>query len=152
MGEERAVPRSEAGLRARSRLHRLLGRAAAFPEGALHQELAGGAWEREVAGTLEALPFSLNLEGLSPTPTKLTREYPQAEYDRLSQRGFSGSPSCSLFAGRHERGRRRVTEGPIRFDDSSGPRLPLGKTVPTSRTLGQRPSDPNDGSRLRAWH
>lgn len=151
MGEERAVPRSAAGLRARARLHRLLGQAAAFPEGALQQESAGGAWEREVAGTLEALPFPLNLEGLSPTPTKLTREYPQAKYDRLSQRGFSGSPSCSLFAGRHERGRRRVTEGPIRFDDSSGPRLP-GRTVPTSRTLGQRLSDPNDGSRLRAWH
>ena len=154
VGEERAVPRSEADSRsrARSRLQGLLGRAVAFPEGALHQEFAGGAWEREVEGTLEALPFSLNFEGLSLTPTKLTREDSQAEYGRLSQTGFSGALSCSLFVGRHERGRRRVTEGPIRFHGSSGLRLRLVRTAAASRTLRRRLSGPEGGSDLRAWH
>lgn len=109
------MPRSEAQTQARSRPYRLLGRAFAFPEGALYQDLAGGAWEREVAETLEALPFSLNLADLSLTPTELPTEYLQAEYARLFEVGFTGGPPCSIFVGYHERDRQRVMEKLIRF-------------------------------------
>ena len=109
------MPRSEAQTQARSRLYRLLGRAFALPGGALNEELAGGAWEREVAETLEALPFSLNLADLSLTPTELPTEYLQAERVRLFEVGFMGGPPCSLFAGHHERDRQRLMEEPIRF-------------------------------------
>lgn len=109
------MPRSEAQTQARSRLYRLLGRAFAFPEGALCQELAGGAWEREAAETVEALPFLLNLADLSPTPTELPTEHLPAECVRLFEVGFMGGPPCSLFAGRHERDRQRLMEELMRF-------------------------------------
>ena len=61
-----------------------------------------------MAEKLETLPFSLNLEDLSLTPTKLTSGNFQAESVRLLEVGLPGGPPCSLFAGHHERDRRRM--------------------------------------------
>jgi hypothetical protein len=53
----------------------------------LYQELTGGAWEREVAETVVALPFPLNLADLSLAPSELTKEGFEAEYVRLFEVG-----------------------------------------------------------------
>lgn len=129
MRGERLASRSEAEAQtqARSGLYRLLGPASASPEGALHGELEGGAWDREVAEALEALPFSLNLADLSLKPTELSAEHLQAEHVRPSDVGFTGGPLCSLLAGHRERDRQHLIEELVRFDDFFGLRLAPGK-------------------------
>ena len=129
MQNERSAPQSpaEAQAQARSRLYSLVGRAFAFPDGAPYQDLAGGAWEREVGETASALPFSLSLAGLSLTPTELTREDLQAEYVRLFEVGPMGGPPCSLFAGHHERDRLRLMEELVRFYNFFGLSLAQGR-------------------------
>ena len=135
MPEETSTPRSaeEVEARARSRLYRLVGHAFAFPDTALHEELAGGAWERSVAEAVAALPFSLGLADLSLTPTQTTNEELKAEYVRLFEVGLTGGPPCSLFAGHHERDRLRVMEELVRFYDFFGLGLAPG-TMPDHLT------------------
>lgn len=117
MQEETRGQRSAEGAQAlaRSRLYSLVGRAFAPPNDALHEELAGGAWERQVGEEEEALPFSLGLADLSLRPEKLGSRELQAEYVRLFEVGLMGGPPCSLFAGHHESDRLRVMEELIRF-------------------------------------
>ena len=117
MQEETRGPRSAEGAQAqaRSRLYSLVGRAFAPPNDTLYEELTGGAWERQVAEALAALPFSLSLANLTLRPEKLGSKDLQAEYVRLFEVGVMGGPPCSLFAGHHESDRLRVMEELIRF-------------------------------------
>ena len=118
MQEEAREPRSAEGAQAqaRSRLYGLVGRAFAPPNDTLYEELAGGAWERQVAEALAALPFSLSLADLRLRPEKLgSSKDLQAEYVRLFEVGLTGGPPCSLFAGHHESDRLRVMEELVRF-------------------------------------
>ena len=117
MQEEARGPRSTEGAQAqaRSRLYGLVGRAFAPPNDTLYEELTGGAWERQVAEALAALPFSLSLADLRLRPEKLGSKDLQAEYVRLFEVGVMGGPPCSLFAGHHESDRLRVMEELIRF-------------------------------------
>ena len=117
MQQETRGPQSTEGTQAqaRSRLYSLVGRAFAPPNDTLYEELTGGAWERQVAEALAALPFSLSLADLRLRPEKLGSKDLQAEYVRLFEVGLMGGPSCSLFAGHHESDRLRVMEELVRF-------------------------------------
>jgi DMSO reductase family type II enzyme chaperone len=130
MLEEISTRRSAAEeAQGRSRLYRLVGHAFAFPDAALYQEFAGGAWRREVVETLTALPFSLDLADLSLTPAEITSQELQSEYVRLFEVGLMGGPPCSLFAGHHERDRLRMMEELLRFYNFFGLSLAQG-TMP----------------------
>ena len=132
MGEGRPAPRSEAEARtqARSGLGRLLGRAFTFPEGASHQEPAGGAWERGVEETPDALPFLLSLADLNLTATELPAEHLRAQYGRLFEVGFLGGPPCPLFAGHDERDRQRLMEESIRIGREGCGHIAAAPAVP----------------------
>lgn len=129
MQEETREPGSARGAQtqARSRLYSLVGRAFAPPNDTLYEELTGGAWERQVAEVLAALPFSLSLADLSLRPEKLSSKDLQAEYVRLFEVGLMGGPPCSLFAGHHESDRLRVMEELIRFYSFFDLRLAPGR-------------------------
>ena len=92
----------------------------------MYDDLAGGAWEREVAEKLEALPFLLSLVGLRLTSTEPPAEHLQAEYVRPFEVGLMGGPPCSLLAGHRERDRQRLMEELVLFRDFFGLRLAPG--------------------------
>ena len=59
----------------------------------MYQDLAGGVGAREVVEMVEALPFSLSLADLSPTPTELPAQHLQAGYTSAASRVAYSAPS-----------------------------------------------------------